>query len=382
LNLSAQYATPTENADGTLGVEFGNGYIEVDPSYGGRVSSLKIDGHEMLYLDKEYGGGNLWGATLWQSPQSEWGWPPSTALDSDPYTGGIIGNTISLLSDIDGDYGTDLQFRKIFYAIPADTSVIIRYTLINTGSTDHEYSAWELTRVPVGGITFFPYGDGGSSGDFADEFVKEKNVAWYKYKGTEAPSQKYFCDGSEGWYAFLNDSNELYIRRTKEVPSDKQAPDESENELWFSSTDSYLELEIQSEYTDILSEDSLVWDVKWYVRNLPDSIVAEVGNQNLIDYVRNVIKSNPVIIGIENPTIADFNVYPNPASKYISVKTDRKFQKPIFLKIYNLQGKLVKFSKITLKSKVDVSMLKEGMYIYTISEGTTSVSKGKLIIKR
>ena len=52
----------------------------------------------------------------------------------------------------------------------------------------------------------------------------------------------------------------------------------------------YVELENQGPYRKLQSGDSLTYEVRWYARLLPPGLKAEVGNQNLINYIRSVVK--------------------------------------------------------------------------------------------
>jgi hypothetical protein len=382
-HIKAQSITP-EDSSGYYYFKVANVYFEVDPSFGSRISSLKINGNETMYIDRTYGGGYLWGATLWQSPQSEWNWPPSEALDQDPYSGGIFGDSITLLSDEDNRYNTHLKFRKTFRANLSDTSITVKYTMINTGTTAHSYSAWQLVRVPSGGMALFPYGEGDITGAFASEVAKVNNVAWFKYDGTETPGQKFFSDGSEGWYAFLDSSKRIFMQKFMDVAADKQAPGENEIELWFNSHDSYIELETQSEYTNIAAGDSLVWIVKWYLRNLPATISDTVGSLDLISYVRDIMKEQVIIPSSNREIYSDpYMVYPNPVVDKLTVESQSELDNDAYLNIYNMQGQTVLNKKLLSKrSIIGLSSLANGVYIYEIHRTKFDNQRGKLIIKR
>jgi hypothetical protein len=379
----AQSIQPYDSS-GYYNFKVANVNFQVDPLFGSRISSLKIDGHEMMFVDRTFGAGYLWGSTLWQSPQNDWGWPPSEALDQNPYQGGIQGDSVSLLSDVDNRYNTGLRFRKTFSANLSDTSVSIRYTMINTDALAHSYSAWELTRVPSGGMAFFPYGEGDITGDFAGQVQQEDSIAWYKYKGTEPESQKFFSDGSKGWYAFINDSKELYIRKFKDVPFDKQAPGESEIELWFQGHSSYIELEVQSEYTRLEAGDSLEWNVDWYVRNLPSSITDTIGDQELIKYVYAVLGETYTIPNSMDDILkGKILLYPNPVSEKLTVELKYSLDNTEVITIFDIQGRIsLKQELLKQVSVIDVSTLPTGLYFYQISGINLQSQTGKIIIRR
>ena len=383
VSINAQSVTPGDSS-GYSYFKVANAYFQVDPAFGSRISSLKIDGNEMMFVDRSYGAGFLWGATLWYSPG---GYPPPAALDQDPYSGGIHGDSITLLSDVDETNGTFLRFRKTFHADLSDTSITVNYTMINAGLSDYSCSAWELTRVPPsGGMAFFPYGEGEitSSGDLASYVEKENGIAWYKYESSHTAAQKFFSDGSEGWSAFLNSDRELYIRKFKDVPYLKQAPGESEIELWLNSSDTYIELEVQSEYKSIAAGDSVVWTSKWYVRDLPSSISTAVGSAGLISYVRDIIKDHVVPVNsIQDLSIDAFTLYPNPVADRLTIESKIDLAKDSYLTVYNLQGQIALMKKLMInRSVIDVSALANGLYIYEIAGTNVQYHRGKIIVKR
>ena len=109
LNTLAQDVTPQKDGD-LYSFQVADMYFEVDESFGGRISSLKLGDEEIMFVDRNYADGILWGSTLWPAPQSVWGWPPSTILDSDPYTAEISGNYVIMASEVDGN--SNLRFKK------------------------------------------------------------------------------------------------------------------------------------------------------------------------------------------------------------------------------------------------------------------------------
>jgi hypothetical protein len=362
--------------NGFYSLQVGNVYFEVDPSFGARISSLKLDNSEIMFVDRS-NGSYLWGSTFWQSPQSDWNWPPSVNLDQNAYDGGISNNKIILLSQVDGNYHTNLQFRKTFYADLADTSITVIYTMINTGSSAHKYSPWELTRVPAGGMFFFPIGDGSLSGAFASQFEDFNGIEFFKYTGDEPASQKMFGDGAEGWTAFVNDDRAIMIKKFSDVPSDKQATGEKEVELWYNGPGSYLELETQGEYKNINANDSLVWTVKWLVRKVPSGISLDKGSSDLVAYVRKVVQYTPV--NISNEISQLITVFPNPSNGYMTI---RGIKESTHLTVFDITGKIVLQSNVNKNNAtISLSNLKDGLYVYKLSNSTLNFT-GKFLLKK
>jgi hypothetical protein len=85
-------------------------------------------------------------------------------------------------------------------------------------------------------------------------------------------------------------------------------------------------------------------------------------------------------IGIEEIKSHSLNAYPNPANDNFTINTD--FTKNYELKIYDNQGKTVMVQEMvgTVKN-IDVSVLEQGVYILTISDGNQVVRKKLQILR-
>jgi hypothetical protein len=379
LNTSAQDITPQKDGD-LYYFQIADMYFEVDQSFGGRISSLKLGDKEIMFVNRDYSDGILWGSTLWPSPQSVWNWPPSAVLDSEPYSGGISGNNVILTSDIDGN--SNLRFKKTFYASQQDTSVTILYTLINEGQDTENDAAWEVTRVPSGGMSFFPAGEGSVTGGFANYVEKINNVSWYEYENSDAGGDKFFSDGSNGWFAHVNDDSILFIKQFDNVHHDSVAPGENEIELWLNGDHAYIELENQSKYYSIEPGNSVEYEVKWYLRKIPEDIEISKGSTELVNYITEVTGAEPDI-GTLTPgyRILARNIYAisNSHPGYTAFKNLPAGI--LMLEMYDLTGKLLISKTVSSDNNyLYVDDLQPGMYIYVIySELITGA--GKLVIE-
>lgn len=100
------------------------------------------------------------------------------------------------------------------------------------------------------------------------------------------------------------------------------------------------------------------------------------------DYTVNVLQSrvtqNSTDYGVEqlgHETHEPFTVYPNPASDKITVSL-RGFRGEVSLRIYDLQGRMVKDRMLTeLNSDIDVSDLANGVYIISVDEEKMTLNK-------
>jgi len=379
LNTTAQYVTPQQNG-ALYSFQVADMYFEVDSSFGGRISSLKLGDEEIMFVDRDYTDGILWGSTLWPAPQSDWGWPPSVVLDSDPYSGGITGDSVILASGVDED--SNLRFKKTFYASEEDTSVTIIYTSINEGDVTENNALWEVTRVPPGGISFFPSGEGSVTGNFADYVETLNNVSWYEYESSDPGNRKFLSDGSDGWFAHINDDSILFIKQFEDVHYDSAAPGENEIELWLNGDHAYIELENQSKYYSIAPGDSVTYELKWFLRQLPGDIDISAGSIELIDFVSGVTGKGPST-GTGNARHKNLNgpIYATANSVTGYTAFENLPSGTFIAEIIDLAGKNIRTEKVTSDNNIIYTgNLKQGIYIYLLS-GKSVFNSGKLFIE-
>ncbi len=126
--------------------------------------------------------------------------------------------------------------------------------------------------------------------------------------------------------------------------------------------------------------DTLHYDVKWYLRNIPDHIVLSVGSAELVDATRYITGSDVQVapLELETPSLTEIIAYPNPAASdvYFIVPESGTYN----LRICNLTGLQVLSKSITAMETVDVSALKAGIYLYSVSDNG-SIATGKLVIE-
>jgi hypothetical protein len=283
--------SPIDKGSGILVFNFNGLYFEADSKNAGRISAFALDGKNML-SSKEINATN-WGTSLWPSPQSAWGWPPSKELDVKPYSGGVKDSlSMEFISEKDSLLG--FVFAKNYKANPEDTSILITYTITNNSEKTQSVAPWEISRVAPGGLTLYPTGNGKKQNLLAKLMEDKDNITWFKYDSTKMnfkPSDvpKLIHDGAEGWMAQVN-GDIVLIKKFIDVTVEKTAPGEGEIEFYANPDKSYIEIEQQGEYTALEAGESLQWEVKWYLRKLPAGAKAEVGNKELVSFIRTTIK--------------------------------------------------------------------------------------------
>jgi Domain of unknown function (DUF4380) len=262
--------------------------LTVDPRRAGRVTSLVIDGKNLL-TGPETNAEN-WGSTFWTSPQSAWGWPPPHEIESAPFAATLDGAVLTLRGPVAPMLGVSVDKR--FQLDASDGSLSIRYAIHNHGPRPIKLSPWEVTRVHATGITFFPTGEASPREPLVG--VREvSGITWFEYDPSAlVKSQKLFADGAEGWLAHL-DGGMILVKSFADVPPERQAPGEGEIEIYASADPRppyrYVEIEQQGAYGELLPDATTAWHVRWYVKKLPAGIPARVASKGLVDYVRTLV---------------------------------------------------------------------------------------------
>lgn len=379
-NLLGQEIPPQQEGS-IFSLEVGNLLFRVDSSFGAKISSLTIDGEEFLVTADMVGSDYLWGATLWPSPQSEWGWnnPNKYIWDNQEYTAAIDVDTMRFTGkEAEVDNGDSFYFIKNFWANAKDTSLVLRYSMVNTTGKTIKKALWELTRVPVGGLTFWPTGPGGTWGELAFATEVAMGHTWYERDGQDGTNLKFFADGKDGWFAHVDDVGRLLIKTFEDVDQADFASGEGEIELWVAGE--YIELENQSLCTNIADQEKLDYDVKWYLRQLPEYIRAEPGNQELIDYVLGIISKTEIPpVSRHQGYVKSLRLYPNPAKNTLYMSVDGTAAKTFSYMLFNTSGQLVKQGRRSSGS-IDVSELKSGLFFIQMKSGNDIFSK-KIVIE-
>jgi hypothetical protein len=269
------------------------------------------------------------------------------------------------------------------YANTVDTSIMIDYCIKNEKITSQKWAPWEITRVLNSGLTVFAKGDGSVTGDMNVRTELLNGYVWYDQDFTSGGAgSKFFSDG-KGWVAHVVDGDMLFIKKFDNVAVGKAAPNEAEIEVYTAGDKSYTEIENQGTYTTIASKDSIVWRVKWFARKLPASVIVSVGSNSLTSYIENVLKRQAPYTNVPLAKNVIVKIYPNPASSLLTIETGLTVDKGVTLRIVDLQGKTVLIHRINqTKDQINVENLKQGIYIYELQQGTKSLSKGQIAIKR
>lgn len=267
-------------------LSFGGHALLVDPSDGGRIVGLSLDGRNVLLPREEFP--LTYGSSFWPSPQSDWNWPPPVEFDAAAWSAEVRGSVLRLESQVNAALG--LSAAQRISADPARELFTIVFTLENHGAVPRRVAPWQNTRVRPRGLTFFP----ARSGSLAASKLllqPEDGVIWFHHDPTRiGESAKAFVDGEDGWLAQL-DGDLLFLKVFPPVPAERAAPGEAEIEIYVDGQARFVEVEQQGPYDALAPGASSHWTVHWLVRRVPPGVVAESGSATLLDWVRTLVAS-------------------------------------------------------------------------------------------
>lgn len=260
----------------------------IDYKNGGRLEGFSLNGVNCL-SGKSVNAGN-WGTSLWPSPQSAWGWPPSQQLDNMPYK--VLQDSSEIILKSLRDPKQGFVFTKAYKINTADTSLVITYTILNDTSVAQKVAAWEISRVAQGGLTFYPSGDEAKREVLAALTKDSIGVTWFKCDTATIPKigvPKLLADGKEGWLAQVNNGL-LLVKSFEDVATGKYAPKEGEIELYTNPDKSYMEIEQQGTYVELKAGEQLTYQVRYKLVNLAASIDIKIGDYDLLNAARSALK--------------------------------------------------------------------------------------------
>lgn len=236
--------------------------LTVDPTVGGRITSLRVRDQEMLTGPEQHP--LYYGSTLWLSPQHRW-WPEPPAIDTDPYLVQSADNPLTLISRV--DTSLRLQMKKSFRAVAEDSSLSITYTVVNRADTAQSLALWEVTRMKKDCEIILALDTSRARNRSFPEHPRwsvEDSLYRTSVSRTDTVAQKSFYNAT-GWLIYSRDSS-LLLKQFPNLSFDQLPPRQNEVELYIDDS-AYVEVEEHSAYQSIAPGDSLHWTVRWYPRH-------------------------------------------------------------------------------------------------------------------
>jgi hypothetical protein len=269
-------------------LEFGNTIFTVDGTQGARITTFSLDGTNILT------GPNVnpkfWGSTFWTAPESDW-MPPNVVanIDTAPYMMSI-GNdsSITAVGPTANVANKMVSVTKHFAADLATKSIAIEYTLTNKGTASFQLGHWEVTRVPPGGLTFYPAGTGMA---VYGPIMLEKVGGYYWFDHTKFPAGMIAKAGGDdvgSWVAHVMPDpagDIVLIKSFPDIPPGSAPPGHSEIEIFSAADKSYVEIEAHNKLLTFMPGQAVPWPVRWYLRRVPAGTMRAVGSQALVDFV-------------------------------------------------------------------------------------------------
>ncbi|MCF0244001.1 MAG: hypothetical protein HUK06_04430 [Bacteroidaceae bacterium] len=263
--MSIQAQVMQKDNNGVYTINSGNAVMTVDCQRGGKITSLTLDGKELIAQHKKIEGMpfenfNDYGSTFWPSPQSTWNWPPIATYDSKPYKAEVNDKKLILTSGKDEKY--PYIFKKTFLPIGSG-KYSITYTIINNSDTAVSVAPWEITRVPSGGEIFFEASS--IRPDNEVEYTQEKGIIHIPFVPVARKNRKIFAD-AKGWLCFA-DNGLLFKKTFADITHEQAAPGEDEVEIYRNFGTTYTEIENQGAFVTIQPKQEHSWNVLWEIAN-------------------------------------------------------------------------------------------------------------------
>ena len=276
--------------DGTCIVTLNDVEMHIDPATGGRINSFQLEGRNFFTGKDKHE--IYWGSTFWVSPQKVYNSPNMAMLDREPYSISVNNDHVVLKSK--NDSLTNISFQKEVSVDVSQNAFVINYIVKNNSNTDIKFAPWEVTRVGVNGLSFFPKGAGNVWGSMESFTKNELGLVWFDYDLAALPEKhnKFFSDGSEGWLAHVNDSM-IFIKAFDDMSLEQAAPREAEIEVYTNPKKTYVEVEVQGPYVNLQPGNISSWKVRWYLRKLV-GIDKYADKKTLIDFVRKTIAEKTI----------------------------------------------------------------------------------------
>ncbi len=250
--------------------------VVVDAAFGGRVVEMSMGGRNILVTKDMVD--STFGSTFWTSPQSDWGWPPIVTVDTADYAVTTTSTELVLTSSEFTIGERKLVVEKTLSADRVSNKLHIRYTIQNKTSQAVSIAPWEITRVRINGLTFFPNPASGQALYASTTWtpMMTENLdghTFFPYDASQIPEdRKLFADGGQGGYLAHADEDLLFVKRWTDVAASGQAPEEAEIELYANKAHTYIEIEEQGPYASIPAGQQATFAVDWSLVRLTKPI--------------------------------------------------------------------------------------------------------------
>lgn len=268
-------------------LEFGERRLVVDSESGARVARFEFRGQNIL-TDSSYHE-IYWGSTLWSAPESDWQHPAPRNLDRGPFRlTNQRDNSLTFESVEHARFSQKtIRARKTFLAEKSG-SLRVTYEFENAGNDAFKVAPWEVTRVPGGGLSFFPHKATVKTTPGMNRRLQD-GIAWFDHAAMGPGGQKIWAHGSEGWLAHAADGL-LHVKEFDNLAVQDLAPGEGDVEVYSSGNPqegkTYVELEALGPYVLLKPGQLTSWGVRWHLEPVFPSSTLEPACPELLRQAR------------------------------------------------------------------------------------------------
>jgi hypothetical protein len=227
--------------------------LAVEPR-SGNASRLSLDGHGVLAA--------------------------ATPGPSEPFGAELEGSTLVLKNT------SGTQFKR-YRLDTARRAIEVTYTFVNATAEPLHLAASEVHRLAsAGGLTFFP-GEARLMPGATLKLNVWQPLVWFSHDQNREPKTvEALIPSAEGWLATVREgvllvktfgdvNKSTIVARSAYDSETKQRP--------------WVEVGAQTAF-ELLPGASATWNVRWFLRKLPASVVTKSGNPELVGFVRGVIQ--------------------------------------------------------------------------------------------
>lgn len=242
---------------------------------GGRIVEYALAGRNVVSMA---GDRVQQGSTFWMAPQSAWPeiWPPSAALEVEPYEVERDGDAWVMRSPPVAELGVRVHKR---FRMRPDGSVHVAYEVLALRE-GVAWSPWEVTRLRPG-LCFFATGRPTELAETHVARIEAKvdgEVTWVPFAAGNDRFASLLADGA-GWCGHARDGL-LLLKSFPTVEPARYAPGNASIKVWWQNSE-FIELEQIGAFEVLSPERPCSYEVVWKLVGLGPDVEIAAGSPSL-----------------------------------------------------------------------------------------------------